>query len=126
MPYLHYEKRCDQAEIHKIIMNINRTAMQERKLRHRNDQSIEGRSTSSPVDSDDDHTSLGAFESVKPSSGPTTATKLGPFEKASRLLAGEEGQLKFLNAEAVLIQGYLYGKETLHVSILGAALFLDF
>ena len=120
MPYLHYEKRCDQAKIHKIIMKVKPRATWEQKLRQTNDQPEKEGSTPLPIDSDADHPSICAtsYERLNQSQSPTSEQIACTSEEILRLPTEDEEQSRFLNAEAALIKGYLHGQETLHVSML--------
>ena len=132
MPYLHYEKRCDQANIHKIIMDINSRAIWETKPRQGNNQgnnhTKEDSNMSSPTDSDDDHTSIGftSCEPLEPASSPNPAATRWFSQKTQTLPAKDEEKSRFLRAEAALIEGYLNCQEKLHVSMPGHSLFLGF
>lgn len=123
MPYLHYEKRCNQAEIHEIIMNVEERAKWEPKLRQRNHPTKENGSRSWPIHKDEDHTSI-RFASCEPSdAAPSPTPTASPFilQKTPALQAedGDREKSAFLEAEAVLIKGYLRDPKKLHVRITG-------
>ena len=128
MPYLHYEKRCDQAKIHKIIMDVKQRARWAHRPRHWNDQTKDHGEKSPPTDSDDDHTSIRftSYESLEPAASPARGANRGLSRETQRLLAEDDEITGFLSAEAALIEGYQDGQKKLHVSTLDHALFFGF
>ena len=125
MPYLHYEKRCNQAKIHEIIKHVKPGAP---KLRQRDNHNEKTGSPSSQSDIDGDHTSPYATscEPLNLSSSPASAANRVSVPQTQQMPSKDEGQSNFLDAEIALIEGYLYGQEKLHVSIRVRALFFDF
>ena len=128
MPYLHYEKRCDQAKIHEIIKETKNRATWEQKTRQGNNQAKEDGSTSSQLDSDDDRTTTGdtSCEPLEPAPSLKPVADRCFSQETQTLLAEDEEKSRFLNAEAALVKGYLNCQEKLHVSILGHPLFPGF
>ena len=126
MPYLHYEKRCHQAKIHETIMNVTPRAMWKQELRQRNGHTKQDGSTSSSIDSDDDHMSIHGTNgeslelaaSLTPEANQRFSQWTQPtLDEDEEKSAKDEEKSAFLKAEEKLIEGYLYGQEKMHVSI---------
>lgn len=114
MPYLHYERRSDQARIDKVIKRIIRSVRQEEDM-HYQDPSMAG-NTSSLDDSDDNQSQHNRFNSRSRRQSSSSAPAQSSSQKnlQSSTMEGER-QSSFLSAEEELITEYLYRQRPLHV-----------
>ena len=126
MPYLHYEKRCDQAEMRDLIKQISGENSQPQDPGEGDDLTQANGDTSSQNGCDDgairiDVNSKNSTKIAKSLSGPAFAESSSVANSAPDSEEGEE-QRRFLCAEN-LIRGYLGSQGPLHVSNLRQALF---
>ena len=125
MPYLHYEKRCDQARLHKVIVKVSRKVRREQMFRQRSNHTEEDGNILSTNGSVEDNTSI-IIIGPEPLNNSKSAPNRHLSQQTQRLPIEDEEQSRFLNAEEALIKGYLHGSERLHVSVLGHFMFLDY
>ena len=111
MPYLHYEKRCDQAKIYQVIKQINCRNSHRRDLGECEYPLQLDEVTSSQNECDDGAASfvVDSEDSDKLANLPSAANLAQDFEE-------DEERRTFLRAEKDLIRGYLGPQGPLHVS----------
>lgn len=120
MPYLHYEKRCDQANIYEIIEQVNDRNIYGQDTGECDYPLLVDEVTSSQNERDDGAASV-VFDSedsgklAKSPSDPNLAERSSVASLPLDFEEGEEEQT-FLRAEKDLIRGYLGPRGPLHVS----------